>query len=183
MSKTLFASIACRLDVKERADPTLSPASDETGQTRTYDQYSIDLALSGNTGSFPEIGGDVIDLSFTLGGTTKDFDLTAAPWAGDTGKTVDKTGKKLVAILIVMANANNAAGVTFGPQGANGYALFGAANVPRFYPGTTNLLVIADPAQAAAVTVNTPAVAAGAKDLRFTGTAADSWKCLAIFSE
>ncbi len=183
MAIELFASISQRLDVQERANAATSPASDEVGLARVYDQYSTEIALTGESSSFPQIGGAVVDLSHTLsGGTTKDFDLTAAPTAANTAVTVDKTGKKVVGLILRFAIDNAAAGVTFGEQGANGYELFGTA-VPRFYPGTNLSLVIADPLQATTTTVNTPAVGASAKDLRFTGTDGDSWECLVIFSE
>ena len=182
MSYTLRATIKAALDVRESADSTTSPGSAEGGNQRVYDQYGLDLSLSGDTGSYPEIGGQVSDLSHTLTGTTKDFDLTAAPWAGDVSKTVDHTGKKLVAIEIQFHKSNNAAGVAFGPQGGNGYALFGAGLVPKFFPGAQVIVALADPVQAS-LTVNTPAVGGSSKDLRFTGAIGDSWKCKAIFSE
>lgn len=183
MSYSLRATCVAKIDVIETADQTTSPGSTDGGNSRTYDQYGQSSNLHGETGSFPEIGGQVADLSHTLSGvTTKDFDLTAVPWAGNVALNIDKTGKKLVGIEIRMAKGNNAGGVTFGPQGANGYALFGAAKTPIFFPGAMIVMFLADPVQES-LTVNTPAVAAGAKDLRFTGADGDSWKCKAIFSE
>jgi hypothetical protein len=183
MPKTLFATISQQFTIQERADTALSPSSTESGLSRIYDQYNVDVALSGAATSFPQVGNDVADLSHTLsGGTTKDFDLTAVPWAGDTSETFDATGKKVVGWILRFAIDNAATGVAFGEQGGNGYELFGTA-VPVFYPGTNISFVIADPLQATSFTVNTPAVAAGAKDLRFTGTDGDEWDCLLIFSE
>jgi hypothetical protein len=177
----LNVTCAAQLDVRETADSTTSPSSGAGGDQRIYNQYSSNVTLKSD--SFPPISGQAVDLSHTLsGGTTKDFDLTAAPWAGDISKTVDKTTKKIVGIILRFLTTNNAAGVTFGPQGANGHALFGAAVVPRFYPGDQVVLFSADPDQATALTVNRPAVAAGSKDLRFTGTDGDGWKCLLIFN-
>jgi hypothetical protein len=183
MPYALRATIRAALEVRESADDTTSPASAEGGNQRVYDQYGLDVALSGETGSYPEIGGQAIDLSHTLsGGTTKDFDLTAAPWCGDISTTVDKTGKKLVAIELQFDKGNNAAGVAFGPQGGNGYALFGAGLVPKFFPGATVIIALADPDQES-LTVNTPTVGGSAKDLRFTGADGDSWVGKAIFTE
>jgi len=179
MPYSLNATVHAQLDVRELADAATSPSSGAGGNQRVYDQYSLNLTLKSD--SFPPVAGQAIDLSHTLTGTTKDFDLTAAPWAGDVSKTVDKSTKKLVAIILRFAKGNNAAGVAFGPQGANGYALFGAGIVPVFYPGTELVLFLADPDQAS-LTLNTPAVAAGAKDLRFTGAVGDNWKCLGIFN-
>lgn len=179
---TLRATVNASLDVRETADSDTSPASAEGGDSRTYNNYGLSVSLHGESGSYPEIGNQVIDLSHTLSGTTKDFNLTAAPWAGDLTDTVDMTGKKLVAIELQFHIDNDPAGVAFGPQGANGYALFGAGLVPKFFPGAQVVMALADPEQAE-LTVNTPAVAAGAKDLRFTGAIGDSWKCKAIFTE
>lgn len=179
MAYSLSVTAMAHLDVRESTDSTTSPLSATGGNQKVYDQCSLDAAL--NSSSIPPVGGQAIDLSFTLTGTTKDYDLTAAPWAGDVTKLVDKTGAKLVGIILRFAVGNNAAGVTFGPQGANGYALFGAAKTPIFYPGDQVLLFSNDPA-GSALTLARPAVAAGAKDLRFAGTIGDVWKALLIFN-
>lgn len=181
MSYALRTTIRAKMDVYESADSTTSPASGASGNQRVYDQYGLDLSLSGDAGSFPPVGGQAIDLSFTLTGTTKDFDLTAGPWCGDPSILIDKTGKKLVAIEIQFHKNNNLAGVAFGPQGGNGYALFGAGLVPKFFAGAQVIIALADPDQAS-LTVNTPTVGGTAKDLRFTGTIGDRWKCKAIFT-
>lgn len=181
MPYTLNATCRAGLTIREQADTTTSPNSSAGGNQRTYDGGDLDVTLHAT--SFPPIGGEAVDLSWELsGGTTKDFDLTAAPCARDLSETVDKSTFKLVGIELQFDKANHASGVTFGPQGGNGYALFGASVVPRFYPGAQVLLFYADPTQAAALTLNTPAVAAGAKDLRFTGTDGDSWKAKLIFN-
>lgn len=180
MGYTLTVTASAKLDIRETADSTASPSSGDGGNERTYNQYSLDAFL--NSASFAPVGGQAIDLSSTLSGTTKDFDLTAAPWAGDVSKTVDKTGAKLVGIILQAAKGNNAAGVTFGPQGGNGYALFGAAKTPIFYPGDQVVLFSADPLLTS-LTLNRPVVGASAKDLRFAGTPGDTWKCLAVFNQ
>lgn len=183
MAYTLRALCIAKIDAVETVDGTTSPGSGEGGNARTYDQYGQSVNLHGSTGSYPEIGGQAADLSHTLsGGTTKDFDLTAVPWCGDVSKTFSASGKKLVGIEIQMNKGNNAAGVSLGPQGANGYDLFGAGNSLKLFPGAQCVLFYADPLQAS-LTLNTPAVGAGEKDVRFTGTDLDAWKCKAIFSE
>jgi hypothetical protein len=184
MPHTLRATINARLDVTESADSTSSPGSTEGGNTRTYNTYGTGVQLSSNEGSYPQIGGEVLDLSCTIGsGLARDFDLTSAPWAGNVLININKTGKKLVALELQCPITNNAAGITFGPQGANGYALFGASKTIILYPGFFGTLGYADPDQAAEFTVGTPAVAAGAKDLRWAGANGDVVKCKAIFSE
>lgn len=180
MSYTLYATLMARLDVREVVDSTTSPASADGGNERTFNQYSLDGRLYAS--SYPPIAGAVVDLSFTLVSTTKDFDLTAAPVARDKNVTVDKTGFKLVGMILRFAKGNNASGVTFGPQGGNGYALFGASKTPIFYPGDEVLICSYNPDQDAALTINRPAVGASAKDLRFSGAASDAWKCLMIFN-
>ncbi len=179
MAYSLEARLGAIFQARERADSTTSPGSATQGNGRTYDQYGIEAFL--NASSFPPIAGQVADLSHTLAGTTKDFDLTAIPWAGDVTKTFDATGKKIVAIILNFHRSNNAAGILFGTQGANGYGLFGTI-VPRFYPGFKQILFLGDPANTTSPTNNLPAVAAGAKDLRFTGAVADNWKCHVLFS-
>lgn len=180
MAYTLQAQIRMILDVLETSDAADSPASIEGGNGRTYSGYSKELNLSGNTGSFPEVGGRVADLSKAIGGGgTVDVDLTAAPWAGNINTSVDFTGKKLVAILLA-APHDNAAAIVVAPQGANGYDLFGASGQITVYPGQQYLMASgAD----ATFTVGTEAVGSGAKDIRYTGTAADTLQVLAIFSE
>lgn len=183
MSYTLRAQLDAILNVWETADETTSPASDEAGRTRQFTDYSTSLALHGGSTSFPEIGGPVADLSQTLAGASADIDLTAAPQANDIARTKDFTGKRLVALVYYFPRTNNAAGCTFGGHGANPYTLFGTTVKPAFYPGANGVLFYADRDQGAAFTSPLPAVAAGAKDLRLTGTAADVMKMLAIFSE
>jgi hypothetical protein len=184
MAYTLQAHFQARLDVTEIVDATTSPASGGAGgNRRTYDQYGTDVNLHDGAQSFPEISGQAADLSHTLAAVDKDFDLTAAPWAGDITKTFSALGKKLVAIELRFHKNNNAAGVQVGGHGANAYGLFSGTVKPVFYPGAALVLGIVDPTQAAAVTNNWPTVAAGAKDLRFTGTISDSWVCKLIFTE
>lgn len=184
MSWTLQAALQMVLDVVEIADSTTSPGSNDAGNRRVYDQYSQRINLHSLTGSYPEVGNRVVDLSYTLGGTTQDVDLAAAKWAGNVATTIDLTGKKLVALLLNFAKTNNAAGIDFGGHGANAYGLFGTTTKPKFYPGMSFSLGNFDAAQnGTSFSLALPAVAAGAKDLRFVGTAADVITGLAIFSE
>lgn len=177
MSQALKAQISLLFNLQEFFSS--APAAAEGGNSLTFDQYRLQAFL--HSASYPPIAGSVVDLSKTLSGTTADFDLTAAPLASDPSKTVDKTGFKLVGLFIQTAITNNAAGLTFGAQGMNGYGPWGSV-LPTFYRGATQVLIYADPTQSAALTLYTPTVAAGAKDLRWTGTAADVVKCLAIFN-
>lgn len=178
MAYTLKAQIQLLLNLQEFFGS--SNYATDGGNALTYDQLRLAVSLGGST--YPPIAGRVVDLSKTLSGSTADFDLTAAPLAADPSVTVDKSTFKLVGLFVQTNVNNNSAGLTFGPQGANGYALWGASKTKIWYPGATDFLVYAHPTQAAALTLYTPAVAAGAKDLRWTGTSGDIVKCLAIFN-
>jgi hypothetical protein len=180
MSHSLRATLSARFDIREIADSSVSPASAEGGNQLTFTQYSIDAALNANT--FPPIGGRVIDISKTLSGTTADIDLTAAPLAADVSQTVDLTGAKLVGLILRTNKANNPAGLTFGPQGGNGYALWGASKTLVLYRGKFHLEFYFDPL-GVSLSLDTPVVGGSAKDLRFTGTSGDIVKGLAIFNQ
>jgi hypothetical protein len=179
MTYALSAQVNLQLSLREEIDSDSAPLSEAGGNQRSYTQPKLVLSL--NADSEPPIAGEVVDLSWTLSGSTKDFDLTAAPTARDPSETVDKSTKKLVGIILQFDPGNAAGGVTFGPQGGNGYALFGASKTAIFYPGTTIAMVLTDPDQET-FTLNTPAVGGSSKDLRFAGTAADTWKAKLFFN-
>ena len=175
MSVRLTATAS--LDVTETVAAAYAPASpvDGVANTRRFSAYNqVNKILSGTT--TPKVDA-VVDLSFTLsGGTTKSFDLTAAPDAKNIGGTVDLTGKKLVALLIYADPANAAAGVTMESGAANGYDFLGdVAYGLTLYPGmAVNMFQLGAAA-------GLPAVAAGDKALDFVGTDGDSIECLAVF--
>lgn len=172
-TKAVQALVA--LTVTETLSAAESPASTSAGNARKFDNYNAVVAL--NATSTPKADGPVLDLSTTIaaGPTPTDFDLTAAPQARDVSETTDATAKKLVALKIRTAKTNNAAGMTIGPEGANGYDLFGAGIILTLYPGTELLFIYN-----AASTLHA-AVAAGDKDIRISGAAADHMDVLAQF--
>lgn len=174
MSTKAVQAIAS-LKITETLSSAESPASSSAGNSRIFDNYNAVVALSAT--STPKADGPVFDLSTTIaaGPTPTDFDLTAAPSARDISEMLDGTGKKLVAIKIQCHKNNNVAGVTIGPQGGNGYNLFGNTSVPLFYPGTETVIVYN-----AANTLHA-AVAAGAKDIRISGAVGDKVNILAQF--
>lgn len=172
---TVDLTINSALDVTETIPSASSPLAASGGSTRRYDGASVSGATLGAS-TTPAVDGSPADLSHTLsGGTTKDFDFTAVPTANDVAVNADQSGKKLVALLVRTPSGNNAAGVTLQGNGANAYNLFGASGQITIYPGQSVLYSFVD---AAALT---PTVAAGAKDIRFTGTDGDSWDAIAIF--
>lgn len=175
MATTVKLNITADLDGYETLSASESPAADDGGVNRIgFGDYKKRVQLTGST--TPDVSA-VVDLSHALsGGTTKDFDLTAAPLAREIGKTIDLTGLKLVAIQFNADDGNNASGMTLAPQGASGYNLFGSSGLVVLLPGMSLLL-----AMTATLAANTPAVAAGAKDLRWTGTDGDAIECIAYF--
>lgn len=163
------------LSITETLSSAESPASSSAGNARKFDNYNAVVSLS-NT-STPKADGPVVDLSTTIaaGPTPTDFDLTAAPQARDISEAVDCTAKKLVALKIRTAKTNNAAGMTIGPQGGNGYDLFGSGIVLTLFPGAELVFVYN-----AASTLHA-AVAAGDKDIRISGAVGDHMDVLAQF--
>jgi hypothetical protein len=118
----------------------------------------------------------VVDLSFTLSGATKTWDLTAAPDAKNTSATVNLTGKKLVALIVVAPTDNAAAGVTMVAGASNGYDILGASTDRiTIYPGQTFALFQLGAAS------SYDAVAAGDKTIDFAGTSGDDLDILAVF--
>ena len=103
----------------------------------------------------------------TISGTTT-IDLTAATapaLPASATRTVDLTGKKLVAYAIA-ANTTNAGGVTISVGGTNGYALFGASNSIILQPGESVFGVLG-------TTSSKPTVGASQKNIDITGTTND----------
>jgi hypothetical protein len=164
------------LDVTETVAAGYAPASpvDGVSNARRFGAYSqLNKILDGST---TPIADTVVDLSFTLAGASTTKDLTAAPDAKDIADTVDLTGKKLVAILIVAASDNNAAGVTVVPGAVNGYDILGAAaDRLTIYPGQTVCLF------QLGATSSWDAVGAADKTIDFTGTLGDELDILAVF--
>ncbi len=98
----------------------------------------------------------------TLSAGAGALDLTACA-GGTNGTTVDFTGAKLCAVLIV-APATNAAAITITPGVSNGYNLFGASCSYTLAPGDSVL---------AFFNASTPAVGSTHKALAFAGTGTD----------
>lgn len=97
----------------------------------------------------------------TLSGSSETLDLTALP----DGK--DLTTLKVQVFMIEANEANNAAGLEFAQGAANPYFLFGTAgDKVTLFPGDVRMFWSND---------KMPAVAAGAKDILISGTAADAY--------
>lgn len=169
----LEVSLALRLDVTEILEAADAPAAGSELNRLVFDQYSTDVTLDAD--STPEVGGAAVDLSVDLASSSETLDLTAAPTARDINLTTDKTGQKLVAIVLVAAAENNAIGVTIGPGDTNGYNLWGNSSAIVLYPGERLVRSFT-----AAATAH-QAVASGDRTIKFAGTAGDIVQCLAVF--
>lgn len=170
------ATVSCGLDVTETVAAAYAPASplDGVANIRRFGAYNqLNQILDAATTPKADA---VVDLSFELAAAALTVDLTAAPDAKNISDTVDLTGKKLVAILIVAAADNNAAGVTIVPGAVNGYDILGAAaDRLTIYPGQT---VCSFQLGAAS---SWDAVAAGDRTIDFTGNVGDELDILAVF--
>jgi len=168
---TISLSVNASLVGSETLETSESPAAG--GGVLSFNGYNVSAVnLGGST--TPAVDVTPVDLSDTLAGATKDFDLTAAPPAKDIADTVDLTGKKLIALLMRVVSGN-AAGVALAGQGANAYDLFGPSGQVTVYPGGVVVYSFLSAAS------QLPTVGAGAKDVRLTGTAADVVQAIAYF--
>lgn len=174
---SLRVALTASLDATETVAAAYAPASpaDGVANARRFSAYSqLNKLLDGST---TPVADTLVDLSFALsGGTTKTFDLTAAPDAKNIADTVDLTGKKLVALLLVAPVDNAAAGVTLVAGASNGYDILGAAaDRVTIYPGMTICLF------QLGATCSYDAVGATDKTIDFAGTDGDEIDCLAVF--
>jgi hypothetical protein len=125
MSYSISGNLSLGLNANSVADTTTSPSSVSAGQgaTRIFD--ALNKLLIYGPATYPPVNGRIIDFYTLISSTPISYDLTAALTAEDITKTVDMTGKKVVAFALwaPKANVNNI--VITCP--ANGYELFGAA--------------------------------------------------------
>jgi hypothetical protein len=112
----------------------------------------------------PLISGAPVSLTVTIAGPiTLDFTaLAAAVLPPSATRTVDMTGKKLIGMHL-RAKSDNAAVITVTP-GTDPYPIFGTAKDIDVPPGASVALCFRD------VASSLPAVAAGVKDVDFSGT-------------
>lgn len=171
---TLEVSVACRLDVTEVLAAADAPAAGEQEKRLVFSGYSSDFSLDADTTTVAD--GQAVDCSTTLAGSSEVFDLTAAPAARDINTTIDKTGQKLVAILLVAGASNNASGLTIGPDTSNGYNLWGNTSSIKLLPGEKLLKSFDGVASAL------PAVSGSAKGIKVAGTTGDVLQALLVFT-
>lgn len=172
---TAQATISAVLDAIETIAAVNSPASpaDGNSNTRRYTEYNQALKVL-NSSSTPVVD-TVVDLSRTLAGASESNDLTAAPLASDITDTVDLTGKKLVAMLLVADTGNDSGGLVVKFGATNGYDFLGASGQVTLFPGDTHLVFQYGAA------AGRDAVGASDKTMDFAGTVGDEVSILALF--
>jgi len=172
MALEITAIQNCTLNVVEKFDPDTAPALSESSQgaSLTFDKYSKSKTL--NKDSTPDVDIEPVDLSFTLSGTTKDWDLTAAPKASDSGETLDLTGKRVICMQLE-APAGNSASIAIAGQGANAYDELGSVTL---HPGEAITR-----GNFGGVATTRAVVGASDKDVRITGTSGDKLNVLLVF--
>ncbi len=178
MGYTSTLSANFRLSITETADDSISPASQDGGNSRIYDTYGLDVRLTADT--TPATHGAIPDLSHAIpGGGTTTFDLTACPAARDTNvEEIDLTGKKLLAWSI-KAPIGNADPVTVEPGASNAYHLFGSSTAKIvLYPGQ---VVCSGFVEASGLAL--PAVSGTAKTVKVSGTEADEINIIMVFGD
>lgn len=153
-----------------------SPSALQSGRTREYGRnYGGNYSL--NATSTPALDIEPLDLSGVIpAGLSLDYDFTAAPRVTDINQNLDMTNRRLVFMQLTFAATNNVAGMRLTGQGANAYPLFGAAATEVvFGPGQ-----VISFGSLAAPSIDA-LVAAGAKDIRFSGAENDAFTALFYF--
>ena len=160
MGRSITLAVVGSFYARESVDDTISPSSGASGNSRTFDQYGINVQLSGV--SEPPVDGDVVDLSCEIpAGGYVDFDLTAAPAARDVGfEEANCTGRRVIGYCI-KADRDNDDNLLIAPGASNGYALFGTSRACEFFPGQNVQSVFEEESEP-----ETPLVATGAEPTR-----------------
>lgn len=174
MAVSVTATIQLIFQIVLGIDSTNSPAGGDS-TTQTLDGYNKTVQLNSETTPAADI--EPVDLSRTLASATETEDLTSCSAARDVVEIpdYDLTGKNLVGYILRADSANNASGVTIGPNAANGYPLFGTGNDLQLLPGESVAMILDGVASAR------PDVAAGAKDIDISGTVGDQVDILLLF--
>lgn len=166
-------------DYREVADASSAPLVDANSRSVLFN--GLDLTTVLTSGGTLDLVGDLVLIDFSAGlpAADNDFDLTVATLARNTGDTVDLTGKKLAAWCF-KAPKENAATLVIKPGVANGYNLFGSAS-DRLTLGPGRSVFSALDSETDPADLDTPAVAAGAKNIRVSGTVADKLQGFLVF--
>ncbi len=134
---------------------------------KTVKHSTLNLSKTLDAGTTPPVT-KVASFLMTLDPTTHTLDLTSIP--GTNGATVDGTGLKVQAIAFVATATNaNKIAVTYG--GANPYNLLGTTFTFELLAGQELVLYGNDA---------TPDIAAGAKNILFTGTGVQTMSIIVV---
>lgn len=139
-----------------------------TQQARTLNITGADVSTTLDSTTTPKIEVSPVVRKITISGTTT-IDLTAAAGVAlpiAASRTVDATGKKLVAVRLSCPSTNVGA-VNVAPGGSNPYPLFGTGNDVDVKPGQTIIAIVTG------VASSYGAVGPTAKNVDVTGTAND----------
>jgi len=160
-TNTLVVSLA--MNSQEVLDAADFPGASGSGD-RTLRSSGFNTTDTLNSTSTPALEKTPAIIEVTIGGSPTVIDLSAVDIG--VGRTADMTGKKLVAYQFKAA-IGNAGNVTVGPDGTNGYDLFGASGLHVFVPGETLGAIITGVATAKS------AVAAADLRINIAGTSGD----------
>lgn len=156
----ITATLSAILTVLEEL--TVQSAS---GAVVTHTSFNQSLVLNaGSAAPATEVAG----FRKTLSGGAGTIDLTSL--TGTEG-TVDGTGLKVQALLIVAVSTNNAAGVVLTPGASNGIDLRGSSWRETLLPGQWALYYLADKA---------PDIASGDRTIDLAGTGTDAVDVLVV---
>lgn len=139
-----------------------------TQQARTLNITGADVSTTLDSTTTPKIEVSPVVRKITISGTTT-IDLTAAAGVAlpiSASRTVDATGKKLVAVRL-SCPVTNVGAVNVAPGSSNPYPLFGTGNDLDVKPGQTIIAIVTGVASSYA------AVGPTAKNIDVTGTAND----------
>ncbi len=163
MADTVTSSIDLSMITTEVLDATDVPAgSSAADRTLRHNGFNLSVAL--NVDAEPKIS-RAVPIKITLGGSTYELDLTAAPKSAR--RTEDLTGKKVVA-WIAKADAENADPIVIEPGASNPYPLIGTGNAQDIRPGEARASCF-DSLTATPL----PAVSGTVKQIDISGTSGD----------
>ena len=156
---TTTCNVTLNLKGQEVLSTSEAPgANDESERTFHYSGFQFQKNITDT--STPKIEKTPVEREITLTSGTTTIDLTAA--ATRASRTIDNTGKKLVALLLKNVSTTNT--VTIAPGSSNPYPLFGSGNSVVLQAGETIAKAITG------VASGHSAVSGTVKNIDITGT-------------
>lgn len=163
MADTVTSSVDLSMNTTEVLDATDVPAG-SSANDRTLRHNGFNLSVALNVDSEPKVS-RVVPIKITLGGSTYELVLTAAPKSA--GRSEDLTGKKVVG-WIAQADAENDDPIVIAPGDDDPYPLIGDDNAQELQPGETRASCFVT-----GTATPLPAVAPTVKQIDISGTAGD----------